>query len=241
MDNELQETFDEIRKLHQEYQNTTLGRKEIVKEIKKRINLIKRKTGIFNGELQDLEDYYLYRNHYINNYEQVMRLILRLANSLDDNYVMYEINSIDFINEGDETRRIKGRALVIGKKDVLEDVSSQTDYYYDEFSALATRIINKGHSMVIVTYNMLTHNVKPHVKDLHKVNLVEIKNSGIIGNISCYLHDDNLKKAVKMLVKYIDINGPDFRNIDEDMLYELIIENSKTESKTKKKTNNYQV
>ena len=221
--NELQKELSEIRKLHQEYQNTVTGRKQIIKEIKKKINFIKSKTTIFNSELKELEDYYEYRDTYVNDYELVMNLILRLANKYEDNYEMKEVYTVDFINDGTTTKKISGKALVIGSKEILVDYIDQRNYYYDELSALSTRMINKGNSMVIVANNALSSNVKPHLKDLKKISLIDIKNSGIMGNISCFLHDDNLKKGVFKLVKYINANGPDFKGIDEEELFNAIV------------------
>lgn len=236
MNNELQEMFDEIRELHHQYQNAIEGRKEIAKEIKEKIKIIKSKTMMFNSELHELQDYYEFRDYYVSDYEEVMRLILRLANREEDNYEMKEIYSVDFIHteNNEDVRRICGRTLVIGDSEAIKEVKDQKEYYYDEIKELSTRIINKGNSMVMVTYNALESNVKPRIDKLHRINIVDIKNGGIIGNISCYLHDDNLKKAVKMITRYIYINGPDFRNIDEDTLYELIVKcNNKAKIKQK--------
>ena len=228
---ELQKELSEIRKLHQEYQNTITGRKQIIKEIRIKIDFIKSKTTVFNSELKELEDYYEYRGSYINDNELVMDLILRLANNYEDNYDMREVYVVDFINDGTITKKITGKALVIATNETLTDYVDLKEYYYDELSALSTRLINKGNSMVMVTDNAFVGNVKPRYKDLKKINLIDIKISSILSNISCFLHGDALEKAVLKIARYISINGPDFSGIDEEDLFNTIVNFENNEKK----------
>ena len=225
-DEELNKILYTIEDLHEYYKNALIGRKELIEAIKKYISLVKKKTSAYNSELKEIEDFYSYRDYYIRDYKQVMRLLLRLANQNNDIYGMKEIVAIDFVNIDNVTKQLYGKTMIISNKDVLNKIHDDKLYYYDEFSKVSEDIINNGYSIIIVTYNYFDGNVKPKNKLNEKVERVDIKNSGMIGNISCYLHDDDLKKAVNKLIEFININGPDFSNIDEETLYKMICNNN---------------
>ena len=43
-----------------------------------------------------------------------------------------------------------------------------------------------------------------------------------MSNISCYLQGGEIEKIVYQILDYIDVNGADFQNIDENTLCDLI-------------------
>ena len=221
--NELNKIIDEIKTLDEQYKNSITGRKEIIIRIKELIKLFRSKYDN-NSFINEMENKYSYRDYYINDYKMVMNLLLKLANNNEDIYGIKEIVATDFVTVNNETKQLYGKTLIITNRDVLDTLNSDL-YYYDEFSEVAKEIINKGYSMIIVTYNYFDGKVKPNINSLKNVNTINIKNGGLVGNITCYLHDDSLKTGVESLIDYIDINGPDFENIDEELLYNEIINN----------------
>ena len=225
--------INEINELDEQYKVSLTGRKQILSEIKKRIELM-RKNDIKDPNLRQLENHYSYRDYYISDYKLVMNILLRLANNLSDKYEIKEVCGTDFVDiGGNEIRQIYGKTLVITEQEVLNQIEDKL-YKDNEFSKLSERIINDGHSMIIVTYNYFDGRMKPRLSNLKDINKINIKNGGLVGDISCYLHNDELYQAVSKFMQYIELNGPDFTNIDEDTLYELII-NSEVEEKVKRR------
>ena len=222
-----EELYSKIKLLQKEYLLAKTGRKQIQEEILKTIRELRSCTDKYDKELQDMAIYYQYRGYFVNDYRLVMNVLLRLANVSGNIYGMKEIMATDFATVSDsEVKQVYGRTLVIANNSVLENIDNDKFYYYDEFSNIASGIIKDGYSMIIVTPNFFDGNVKPKDNSFKNIK-VDIKNGGLMGNISCYLQDEIIEKAVYQVIDYIDINGADFQNIDEDTLYNLILENSK--------------
>ena len=229
--------FEEIQFLINQYQLATTGRKQLLIMIREKIALIRKYTNLFNQELDKIETYYSYRDYYVSDYKLVMRLLLRLANEEKNIYDMKKIIATDFIRtNGDEFKQIYGETLIIGEKKVLDLIDDKRLYIDNEFSDISSRIISNGNSLIIVTYNYFNGNVKPKYNSLSNVTKACIKNGGMVGDISCFLHNGALKISVDKFVKYIDVNGPDFQNIDENILYDLIL-NMNTKAKAFIKNN----
>ena len=221
------ELYERVLSLKNEYINATTGRREILKKMLDSIDKLRKCSKEHKNELEQMEMCYKLRNYYISDYKLVMNVILKLANQDNEKYGMKEIISSDFLKFNENSlKQVYGKALVITTKEILNQIDETKHFYYDEFSALASRILKSGCSLVIVTPNYFENNVKP--KDLFANRIRhDLKNGGFMSNISCFLQDDELKEAVIKVDDYIDINGPDFQNIDEDTLYNLVIENNK--------------
>lgn len=223
--------------LKKEYLLAKKNRKKIYAEIVENINELRKIRQKCDCELYQLENEMKYLNYYINDYNLVMNIILRLANHYGHNYDMKKVIATDFVKiSDDETEQIYGKTLIIANNEILDDIDDTKMYYYDELSNIVSRIVKNGNSVVIIAPNCFDGKVKPkdHFCKSVKKDLI---NSGIMGNISCFLHDDELRKAVDRISEYIDINGPDFQNISEDMLYDLIINDEQQIIVKQKKAN----
>ena len=222
----------EINELHAKYPTVALGRKEIIKDIKKKINEIKMITPVFNAELDELERYYSLRENYISDYNLVMSLLLRLLNNKEEQYLIKEVTTTGYYNTtGSEVNKLFAKITFIVDADLVDKIDDHL-YYFDEFEKVAKQIIDNGHSMIIVTNNLFENTVKPKKIDVSCDSVYDIGNNGLKGNITCYVNDNNFKNAIDKLINYIEINGPDFSNIDEDLLFELINNSSKNRQKT---------
>lgn len=222
MKKDYRELLGEINKLHEEYSNIIKGRKDIIYKIKSKINEIRNMTTLCNAELDDLERYYQYREYYISDYKLAMSLILRLLNSEENVYVMKEITTTGYYNTaGSEVNKLFGKITFITRKSLADKIDDHI-YYFDEFKEKATIAINKGYPMIIVTSNIFEPCVKPNKNEVMCDNIYDIVNSGIIGNITCYANGIGFKNALDKFINYVNENGPDFTNIPEDTLFELM-------------------
>ena len=228
-----EEIYQRILELRDEYTNAKTGRKEILQQMLEMINSYRKSSKKHKNDLHQLEMCYRLRNSYISDYQLLMDVILKLANKKEEVYGMKEIITSDFVRFNEYSlKQVYGRAKVIALNEVLNTIDETKYFYYDDFSKLASKILNDGNSLVIVAPNFFEGNVKP--KDLlGKALRSDLKNGGFMGNISCFLQGDELREAVMKVRDYIDINGPDFENIDEDTLCDLILENSKQKKLTK--------
>ena len=230
MEKDYRELLKEISLLNEEYHMVIEGRKEIINKIRSRIKEIRKITTVCNPELEELESYYSYRDYYINDYKFVMSLLLRLANLEEDKYSMKELKITDFFDIGKEQKQLFSKVLFITDNTNMKKYGDQL-YYYDEFKEKATRSINKGHSMILVTSNLFESDVKPRKESIKCDSIVNIRNGGITGDITCYINSIGLKEAIDMFNNYVNINGPDFSNIDEDSLFDLITDTNKYQKK----------
>lgn len=226
------ELLKDIRLLHEEYQKSIEGRKDIVKEIREKVKDVRKKTGVFNPELDEIEGYYRYRDYYISDYKVAMNLLFRLANETDGKYAMKEITTMDFYDTSMGYQKLKSKVLFIANESLM-DLFSNDYYYHDGFKKIANYAINKGGSMIVITSNLFEPNVKPRKDEVKCDDVLDIRNGGLLGNITCYINGLNMKEAVDKFVNYVDLNGPDFSNIDEDTLFE-IMNNTKIAKKTLK-------
>ena len=216
-----QELLQELRNLHEKYQSTIEGRKDIINEIREKIGEIRKQTTCCSKEIDEIERYYNYRDYYLSDYRLAMSLLLRLANLEDDAYRMREVTVTDFYNTGGkEVNRLYSKVLFITEKNIVDYFSELN--HSDEFAKKAAKYINMGLSMIIITSNLFESDVKPKKYDLKCDKCFDIRNVGIIGNITCYISDPVLQKNIDKFMDYININGSDFSGIDEDTLFTLI-------------------
>ena len=227
--------YQRVKTLENEYALAKIGRRAIVNEMLATIKDLRKCSKKYKNELDQLEGCYKLRNYYISDYKLVMNVILKLANMKEQLYGMKEITATDFMKYNDtEVKQVYGKTTVIASCDVLDDIDEKKLFYYDEFSFLASRIINEGNSMVMIAPNVFEGNVKPQSK-LAKSIKHDLINGGFMGNISCFLYDnDPLKEAVMKVVDYINVNGPDFDGVDEDTLCDLIMDNDNSKRFVKK-------
>ena len=230
MKKDYREILNEINELHAKYPKTVLGRKEIIKEIKNKINEIRKITSVCNPELDELERYYGYREYYVSDYNVVMSLLLRLLNCEEESFSLKELTTTGYYNTaGSEANKLFSKITFITQTSLCEKIDDHL-YYFDEFKELASKYINNGYSMIIITSNLFEPSVKPKQSAVNCDNIYNIRNSGLKGNITCYCNGTIVKEALDKLINFINDNGPDFSNIDEDTLFEII-----NDSKNKQK------
>lgn len=230
-----EEMYQRIQEIRDEYIRAKTGRKSIFQEMMKNIDAYRKCSKKHKNDLHQLEMCYKLRNYFITDYQLVMKVILKLANKNEELYGMKEIKTSDFVRyNGDRVKQVYGKASVIAANKVLDTIDETKYFYYDDFAQQASKILNAGNSIVIVAPGFFEGNVKP--KDfLANVLRSDFKNGGFMGDISCFLQGDALNEAVMAMHDYIDINGPDFQDIDEDTLYNLVLENNKAKKLTKKR------
>lgn len=223
--------LDEIRELHKKYSEVIEGRKNIASEIKKKINELKNITPIYNAELDELERIYKYREDYISDYKLTMDLLLRLLNSKESIYSLKEVTTTGYYNStGSEVNRLYGKILFITYSSLADKIEDKI-YHYGEFKDIISKEINNGYPMIIVTNNIFENSVKPNKNDVKCDMVYDIKSASSIGNITCYANGVDFQESLNKFINYVNINGPDFTNIDEDSLFNLMNNNSKSYQK----------
>ncbi len=228
MDKKYEDLLQEIRELDANYLKMVEGRKETVEKIFNIIKEIRSYTNAYNKELNEIEKKYQYCNYYVSDHSLVMSLLLRLANSNEERYAMKEVSTVGYYDINDETKKYQSKIIFISEKSLVDKIEDYL-YFMDEFKQKAIVAINRGFSMMLITSNLFEPNVKPLKKEVMCDSIVDFRNMGILGNITCYLNSVELHENVNKLVNYININGPDFRNIDEDTLFEKINVVNKTQ------------
>ncbi len=221
-----------LKDLDNDYLNDFQNRKKIIENIRQYITFIRGETKIFNYELEELESFYAYRDYYLDDYLKAMQLILMLANQDNDEYKLIEVYACDTVELNGETKNLYGRTRIILPKEACQFFNRKI-YNGNEISEICTSIIKLGYSIVITSYHYFNGKVKPKVES--GITHIEIPHGGMIGNVSCYLHDDKLLNAVIQLNNQIDEYGPDFYNVDVETLYNII--NANMSNKTKRKIN----
>lgn len=219
--------YQEILDLKEKYNSAIVGRKKIACEIRKKLLLINKFLYSFDNRNKALDTEMEYAEEFINDWEKAMELLLRLANEKEDKYLLKSFFSTDYVSfeimHGDRSHEtICGTILVIGEKEVLDKIDAKKYYYGSDFGKITNEILKNGHSLVILTNHYNENNVKPWNYDSRIIQKVDIKTSGEIGDISCYLYDDDLRKAVNKFLTFINQNGADIKGIDEDILFDII-------------------
>ena len=229
-DNLVNESILKLKELDERYLVETQNRLNILNEIQHTITILYKKMPLINEYLFKIEQFYAYRDTYIDNYDKVMNLILNLANKEDDNYVMKLVYAKELLNPNDPESMAHGKTLIITDKH-MEPAFNKQIYRSEELGRLIKSTIDDKYSVVLITQNFCDGRVKPKESLFDGISYHKIRNSGFAGDISCYLYNDDLAKAVNYLIKYIEEYGPDFINIDLDTLYKMVLEyinNSKT-------------
>ena len=233
MDKNYEHLLQEVRDLHNGYSEMVEGRREAVRSMREKIKEIRSITNSCNKELNGIERYYAYRDYYVSDYKLVMNLLLRLANSNEERYAMKEINTIGYYDLVDGKKKYQSKVYFISEKSFIDKLEDHV-YYLDEFKRMASFAINRGYSMMVITSNLFEPNIKPRKEDVKCDSIFDFRNGGILGNITCYINSVELHENIDKLVNYININGPDFSNIDEDTLFEIISNVNKTQKTSTK-------
>lgn len=219
--------YQEILDLKDNYASVATGRKEIANEIREKLSPLNTFLCYLTNRNKGLDTEFEYAEHYISDYKMAMRLLLRLANENGDNFTLKRFVATSFASfetqHGDrEHEQVGGNVWVIGKKIILDKVDEKEHYFGSDFSKVANDILQKGHSLVIMTDHCYENNVKPWTYDSNEIQRTNISVSGMLSDISCYLYDDNLRNAVNKFMVFIKQNGADITGIDENQLFDIM-------------------
>lgn len=222
---ELANYYEEIEKLKELYNSSTVGRKLIAEEIREKLIPIQTFTYYLKNRMEGLDSDYEYAPGKISDFDMAMRLLLRLANLDSEKYILKRFGAEGMasfeVRHGDrEHAQIGGNIWVIGKKSVLDKIDNRTSYYGSEFGKISDGIVKRGHSLIVATDHYFDTNVKPF--GLYGEKLKEIEIRGTLVTISCYLYEDELGNAVDKFMAFINQNGADIKGIDEDELFNLM-------------------
>ena len=232
------EEFTKIEKLKEIYQQGMVNRKELGKEILSRITRMKSMMNILVRVLNQNTVKYTYPD-YLSDFDKILQILLILANEKSNKYITKKFYTEQFglveKKHGEkESGLFKGEIIVIGEKEVLESISNNKTYYGSSFGLIATNIVKKHYSLVIITNHYYENNVIPCRYDV-KAKLKQFKVAGLASNLYCYTYDDELGKAVDLLDNYVETYGGNIDNIDMEYLIDCIKGKQLVKSKEYKK------
>lgn len=219
--------YQEILDLKDNYASVAIGRKEIANEIREKLSPLNTFLYYLTNRNKSLVAEFEYAEQSISDYEIAMRLLLRLANENGDDFTLKRFITTSFASfetqHGDrEHEQVGGNVWVIGEKIVLDKVGEKEHYFGGDFGKVANDILQKGHSLVIMTDHYYENNVKPCTYDSNEIQRTNISVYGMSSDISCYLYDDNLRNAVNKFMAFINQNGADIKGIDENQLFDIM-------------------
>ncbi len=242
---ELSVCMQKVKELEEKYNESILDRQKIAFELKEELDSLRLFTWLLNNRINGIYSKYerLSDKEYpfVTDYELAMRLLLRLANSNEEKYIVKPFYSSDFLSQetkhGDRDFEItEGTTLIIGEKGVLDSIDNSKSYCGSELGKITYQLVKNGYSLIIGTNNYFDINVKPGsgLSTFHNINVTEFDIRCCGPDLSCYLFDDELKTATEKLMKFITENGADIKGLNEDKLFEVINKQSKTEGFIKK-------
>ena len=239
----LAKVYQEIITLEEQYKQTTLGRKQIAEEIRKKANIAQRFLFYFKSNLRHINEKYEYTQDYLNDYEKAIRVILKLVNKEEQKYSQVLLHIEDEVTfettHGDREKiPVDGKVLIIAKKDVVDKLDNELVYRAYEVGLITNKIVSQQTSLIVLTDYHYDTLVKPNIFG-HTPALGEEKINAynISGDISCYFYDEDLLEAVNAFKNFIQKNGADIKDLDENKIVQNIISNNEL-IRTKKKNSN---
>ena len=205
--------------------STSYTRKQAAEEICKKITPIETFLWLTQDRLKGLKSSLEHSDEFVNDTYLAMGLILRLANTLGEQYVLKTLYTSDFCSQetkhGDkEYSKADGTIWIIGSKNIVETIKDKM-YYGSELSTELTNIVANGDELIVCTNHYFVSNVVPF-KYSAKLEIFQIRTSGLTSDIKCYVRDGALQDAVTLFRSYITNNGGDISGLNQDKLYEII-------------------
>lgn len=230
-----------INELKEIYTKGESNRKELGQEILTRADSLKSLMNIFERSLSKGNSDYEYPE-YISDYNKAFELLLALSNKESNEYILKkfyanQLGSFETRHGDRESLMVDGEIWVIGRKDILNCIDNTKPYYGAEFVRIATKLVNDGNSLAMITNHYYENNVMPQFYDV-KGNFRKFSVAGLISDLRCYTFEDELESAVDNLSNYIDVYGGNIENIPLDTLVARIkelgkLKGEKVLSKTK--------
>ena len=203
--------------LKAEYEKGETNRKLLAKEIVDRINNMSTMLEVLRVELSIGSKYDYSTPEYISDYSKMLSLILQIANVEGEKYILKSFHAEQWgsleTSHGDrETGMYRGEILVIGEKNVLDNIDNSKAYYGEKFRILATELVKAGHSLVMITNYYYESNILIYSWQVQAKNH-SFKVSGNFSNLCCYTYDDELGSAVDKVAGYIEEYSGNVDNI----------------------------
>ena len=183
----------------------------------------------------------------VNNANQILNLILKLANMNEEKYDLKEYNtselgSYETVAGDRESVMLHGSVWIITLKEVLESIDIwYKNFFYsiepENFRYGITSIIHQGNPVVMMTDYVYEWCVYPENRDIKNANIETISTTKSVNDICCYTYDDELGRAVEKIKHYLEVYGPNLKEIPMDIIINRIneLEENKEEIFTKKK------
>ena len=199
------EKYQELMNLRDDYLSFPHGNKQIkvqIEEIKQELLTLLEQLRDQIITFDDSSD----KDKPLNTQERMIEFLLRQANVENDKYSLNKIRvaGLVFSKNSTKTGRVEyiiNNVWMIGEKTVITKMDDHYIYDDTEFSKITSKMIENGHSLVLVTDTDFEKNVLPNV-DSKLAYQVRINTDDPTINISCYLQQDELKKAVDQLVTF---------------------------------------
>ena len=239
----LAKVYQEIITLEEQYKQTTLGRKQIAEEIRKKVNIMQRFLFYLKSNLRHINEKYEYSQDYINDYEKAIRLILKLANKEENQYsqVLLHIEdeaTFETIHGDREKLPAYNKAIIITKKEIVDNIDANRVYRAHEIGKLTEEIYKQQVSLIILTDYYHHSLVKPNTFNNNPtLGEEQIDADDVVGNISCYLFDDDLFDVISAFKNFIQQNGADIKDLDENEIIKNITASTTKLVRTKKDSN----
>lgn len=219
--------YQEIVELQKEYDMAITGRNELGDKIKEKLSVVKSFLYYLNNQTELLINQH--SKELISDYELALRVILRLANQKEQKYDLRKYFTTDLVSFekklGDrEFFESLGKVWIIGEKNILDEMVTENCYTDSNLGIKNTQIIKGGNSLIVLANNIYPQKVEPFYYHTEGVEYFRLKVSGTSGDMSCYVFDDELKEAILQFNRFINKNGTDIKGIDEDKLFETIIQ-----------------
>lgn len=214
--------YSEFVALENDYQHKILGRKEIAKDLVKRLELLKQmnelilrdiitKTGHYENASRNIKDSYIDEEQY----EKVFRILRQLAS---DESIQYEIKTIKYPTYDSSEKHgyrtvdeYTGEVTILAEKEALAKFSDEKNSYL--MRKKIEEIYRYGSSVVLFGNDEYV---------TEELNLPNKQTLGFHHPIVFYLQDDELANAVMSFMSFIKENGVDINKIETNDLIETI-------------------
>lgn len=216
--------YNSILILKNVYDNSIWNRKQIAQEIRNRLMVVKTFLHCLDEYDNNFDNEFSHLDNVVNDPKLALRLIIRLASIKNNMLVMRHFVTSDLLSFEEEGMisnydYIGGNIYIIGNKEVLNANFNKEYYYTDDMSDITTNILNNNKDLIIYADRYFNDNIKPNNRNVEEINI----NTGMISQgISCYVFNDDLKDVINKFEQFIEENGADIKEIDEDKLFEYL-------------------
>lgn len=219
--------YQEILILKEQYDNAIIGRNAIANEIKTRILLINAILNNIGSIIHNLNINFMYAEYYLNDYEKALKILLRLANESDKNFILKKITifsnaSFESVPSDHKYEKVFSKVWIIGENDALHDIEDNDVYSAIDFNTILTDLLKKGFSLILLTDFCNERFLKPSINFSENIQVESISVGEIYSNVLFYLSDEHMKNIFNRFKTFISKNGADIMGMDENLLFDAI-------------------